>query len=103
MPRYIDADKLPITTVAIQPYALIEKPYNAEVVFAQAIKAAPTADVREVVHCHIVHEKGGWLTCSNCHILMPQLFEIYRFYYCPNCGAMIEEEQSCRDILMLID
>lgn len=55
------------------------------------IDSEPTADVREVNHCHIVHDKGGWLSCSNCHILLPQLFDVYRFYYCPNCGAIMDE------------
>ena len=46
MARYINADDLPVTTVAIRPYAISEEPYNAEVVFARFVRNAPTADVQ---------------------------------------------------------
>lgn len=46
MGRYINADDLPVTTVAIRPYAVSEEPYNAEVVFARFVRNAPTADVQ---------------------------------------------------------
>lgn len=50
MARYINADDLPVTTVAIRPYAISEEPYNAEVVFARFVRTAPTADIREVIN-----------------------------------------------------
>ena len=90
MPRYIDADKLPITTVAIQPYALSEKPYNAEVVFAQAIKAAPTVDVREVVHGTWIRHDDGYVEyyeCSHCLKISPQE---NGYDFCPYCGAKMD-------------
>lgn len=46
MARYINAEDLPVTTVAICPYAVSEEPYNAEVVFARFVRNAPTADVQ---------------------------------------------------------
>ena len=69
----------------------LDKAYWQNVFANKPTDSAPTADVREVKHCHIVHDKGGWLSCSNCHILLPQLFDVYRFYYCPNCGAIMDE------------
>lgn len=91
MNRYIDADKaIEIITEVIHD-TVIE---DADVVASEVetvLYSMPTADVREVNHCHIVHDKGGWLSCSNCHILLPQLFDVYRFFFCPNCGAIMDE------------
>ena len=88
MTRYIDKDDL---LVKIMDLNIDHVQGDDGRELCQVIQDLPTADVREVKHCHIVHDKDGWLSCSNCHILLPQLFDVYRFYYCPNCGAIMDE------------
>lgn len=57
------------------------------------LKSVPSADVRPVV-------RGEWLfckstedlMCSNClHYWIPN-GDQYDYYYCPNCGAEMEQE-----------
>ena len=98
MPRYIDADKLPITTVAVQPYAISEKPYNAEVVFARFVRNAPTADVRENVHGEWI--RSDWnganirYTCSRCQLSIVSNEDYIRKHrFCFACGADMRGEE----------
>lgn len=85
MPRYINVDDLPVTTVAIRPYAISEEPYNAEVVFARFVRNAPTADVREVVH-GAWQQMGGFICfCTECGGETIQ--DKRPFDFCPYCGA----------------
>lgn len=61
---------------------------------AEAIKAAPTADVAPVMHGRFVHRgprfDGGvdWWYCSNCGKLASGVET--RFNYCPHCGAKMD-------------
>ena len=80
MARYINADDLPVTTVAIRPYAMSEEPYNAEVVFARFVRTAPTVDVRKVI------EADGYqhLICPHC--LSEFFAKTKAEMFCPDCG-----------------
>ena len=70
--------------------------YRAE----QALKEAPTLDVRPVVHGHWI-EKGTDEICSVCGMSfceMPFTYDLgsgdYIRNYCPNCGNPMDEKEE---------
>ena len=53
-----------------------------------AVNAQPKADVREVVHGEWIYEMGKGQHCSICG-----KGNIWKFNYCPNCGAKMDERR----------
>lgn len=66
----------------------------------ELIAAAPAADVVEVQHGRWEKRGSKW-QCTNCKVLMsidgtPQENLLY---YCPNCGAKMDKEETCNEYL----
>lgn len=55
---------------------------------------APTLDVRPNIHAYWVESKEGYLSCSNCHDAMIELYENGQALtpFCPYCGAIMDGE-----------
>lgn len=93
MPRLIDADALPVTTLTDGGY------WTKDVVYKQDIDAAPTIDPESL------RQHGRWIKaaaynagkinavyCSKCKLYQAAgLWDLYP--YCPYCGAKMDEEE----------
>ena len=66
--------------------ALLHEQYGY--LFEDAVRAIPAADVREARRGKWEDTMFGWL-CTNCH--EEQQFTKH-LKYCPNCGALMEEQ-----------
>ncbi len=86
MPRYIDADDLENITVATDSNGYLKR------------IDAPTADVQEVKHGHIIHRNVRFMPyavaeeCSVCHNW--GLILTFKANYCPACGAKWTEKEK---------
>ena len=101
--RLIDADKLRegwVNHLHIpnpDSYFAVQQEISSECVadFIQSIDTQPT--VEPVKHAPWIESKEGYFSCSNCHKdAMVDLYEI-RYsqkltLFCPNCGAIMDEE-----------
>ena len=59
-----------------------------------ALEMIPAEDVKPVVHAHWIRHDGNekYDECSNCHCAYNSCgWEAYG-YYCPHCGAKMDEE-----------
>lgn len=67
---------------------------EAKKTFDTIIDIQPTVDAEPVKHGHWEHLYGGQYKCSNCGAWWGSEYadEITNdFYYCPNCGAKMDE------------
>jgi hypothetical protein len=56
-----------------------------------ALRDVPAADVVEVRHGHWIEDACGAIWCSNCsHAEESCEQKMYRYRYCPNCGAKMD-------------
>ena len=96
MARYIDADKVMEEINRIGGHNLCEW----ETIGVKAlIDRQPTADVVEVKHGYWKEPMGElkifkcrYLICSQCNVMLPIITELAAYYYCPNCGAKMDEK-----------
>lgn len=62
------------------------------------LESVPTADVRPVIHAHwaVLPEGVFYHECSNCgeHDYWNTSTEFLLFDYCPDCGAIMDEEEG---------
>ncbi|MEE3311880.1 MAG: hypothetical protein VZR30_04535 [Acutalibacteraceae bacterium] len=63
----------------------------------KVVKGIPSLDVAPVVHAHwIADSRDCEYTCSHCGDVWRGDFDLDpyddHFYYCPNCGAKMDEE-----------
>ena len=95
MPRYIDAEKLVQYVNDHSTHWLNE--WHTLGVLA-AIEKTPTADVKEVRHGHwFKPSEMSENICSNCKKSAKTLFGVLSDY-CPNCGAIMDEEEEHEDV-----
>lgn len=103
MVEYIDREKLVKELEAMADEAYGETTvYGAGITDAMdAVKAAPTADVRPALHAHWAHKRLiNTADCSNCGkphesgFVTPQNCRNFNDWdsYCPKCGAIMDEE-----------
>ena len=101
MARYIDAEEFS-KNLSLRVYMEDDNFFTEEVVKAmdtvkRAESETETADVQPVVHAHWVVCPSGDVYCSNCEwspekgytVADLQLTDVY---YCPHCGARMDEE-----------
>jgi predicted RNA-binding Zn-ribbon protein involved in translation (DUF1610 family) len=102
MARYIDADKA--IEEARLSYCKDCNSYNGvrcrACGFDDAmtyIEYTPTSDVVEVKHgkwekptLNLECFADGYVICSECNVMLPNITEIPEYYYCPNCGAKMD-------------
>lgn len=65
--------------------------------FEQYVDMQPAADVVEVKHgkwkkptLNLECFADGYVICSECNVMLPNITEIPEYYYCPNCGAKMD-------------
>ena len=82
MPKYIDAEKLPIAKM----WVVDEVGWGASFygVYKEDVDKAPVVDVVPVVHGQWIDCSNGWM-CSVC-----ERDNTHDKPYCPNCGARME-------------
>lgn len=103
MARYIDADIIkftePLKVSRKDSRSLQKTVLNLALQYAkEAVDAIPDADVKPVVHAHWIDTYGHSLfECSACEcefsdsiLLLDHTSEFPN--YCPNCGAIMDEE-----------
>lgn len=73
---------------ALMDYASNQKD---KTITANDIARFPKAEVREVEHGHWIKTEYGWSYCSNC-LGAPKVH--FPFYYCPFCGAEMDNEED---------
>ena len=110
MKRYIDADdfKKEIMECNADPINEFDLGWDTWGIF-NAIDRTPTADVAPVVHAHWVDFGGNYMpvndngfpegdclcSCSACGDYLTASDEYnVRGFYCPNCGAKMDEEKE---------
>ena len=84
MSRYVDLDELIERTQNDPVGKVLAKEYN----LIGFLEWSPVADVKPVVHAHMIEYVPRLYECSACGWNMVEDF--YR--YCPNCGAKMDEE-----------
>lgn len=57
--------------------------------YAEHIKAIPTADVAPVVHAEWIENDNGTWSCGRCHSWIPNEQHFYA-RYCLHCGAKMD-------------
>ena len=94
MSRYIDADKLIWQVQDSDKYGTITKQ-----VFISLLQNSETADVAPVIHAHWIefedYSGAVYPECSRCGLvwwLDEGTAEDNEMYYCPKCGAKMDEE-----------
>jgi hypothetical protein len=90
--RYIDADKLIANGWVLERHGTSNK-----LLQVMSIADVPTADVVEVKHgkwekptLNLECFADGYVICSECNVMLPNITEIPEYYYCPNCGAKMD-------------
>lgn len=62
------------------------------------IDVLPRVDAKEVIHAKWIRRpsNSSQVYCSNCAMILKGIAEgfYYCFYYCPNCGAKMDLEET---------
>ena len=59
-------------------------------IFVNALKTVPAADVQEVKHGKWVHDTGIWSNFEMCSLCKRWTKSSMEYDYCPNCGAKMD-------------
>jgi hypothetical protein len=94
MARYIDASEL-MRRIGTEALRWGEE-YDLSQIMGD-IEDFPAADVVEVKHgkwekptLNLECFADGYVICSECNVMLPNITEIPEYYYCPYCGAKMD-------------